>query len=289
MRASINPVEDGGSMPTPSLHIMHELAGKRFQADPAKCYQRHIRELYAETENHIRIESLAGARVERISNQEASTIILKYEWLRTMASGTVACYGLKHDGELLGAACFGCLGGKIRQICIGSNTEETRELATKTICLTRGACVPWAPKNAASFLIRNACRQAHKDFGWRVFFAYSDHDAGEIGTVYQACGWYFIGDSFRKGKYHTDYVSVDGKQMSSYAKNHKRVSRAQLIAEGWKPIIRYSKKKYVWFEGTPADRAFLKSQCRYSFLSYPKRSVFPCLKKPQKMTFRSIE
>jgi len=274
MRVSVNPTEGGGSTLTPSLQIMHDRARKRFDADPSRCFQRHIRELYADHAGRTPLPSLNGARVERISNKEASTIILKFEWLRTMASGTVACYGLKIDGEFLGAACFACLGGKIRQICAGSTVKQTLELSEKTVCLARGACVPWAPKNAASFLIRNACRQAHKDFGWRVFFAYSDHEAGEVGTVYQACGWYFMGDSFRKGKYHTDYVSADGQRtMSSYAKNHKGISRAQLIADGWKPIVRWNKKKYVWFEGTPTERATLKSLCRYPFQPYPKRAA----------------
>jgi hypothetical protein len=274
MKASVFPTEDGVSLTTPSLHLMHDVARKRFDADPSKCYQRHIRELYAATESREQIPGpLKEARVERITTEEAKPIILKFEWLQSMGSGAVACYGLKMNGELLGVACFCCLGGKIRQICVGSTVKETQAIAKKTICLARGACVPWAPKNAASFLIRNACRQAYKDFGWRVFFAYSDHTAGEVGTVYQACGWYFIGDSFRKGRYHTDYVSADGKRtMSSYAKNHKGVSRAQLIADGWKPIIRWNKKKYVWFEGTPTERATLKSLCRYPFHPYPKRA-----------------
>jgi hypothetical protein len=273
MKTSNHPLEDGGSTPTHSLHIMHDRARVRFEADPSRCFQRHIRELWAAQEARVQLVSLDGARVERITNAEASTIILKFEWLRTMASGTIACYGLKLNGELLGAACFACLGGKIRQLCIGSTVQETRELAEKTVCLARGSCVPWAPKNAASFLIRYACRQAHKDLGWRIFFAYSDHEAGEIGTVYQACGWYFLGDSFRKGKYHTDYISADGKRtMSSYAKNHKGISRARLIADGWKPVIRWGKKKYVWFEGTLTERTTLKSLCRYPFHPYPKRT-----------------
>ena len=273
MKASNCPLEDGGSIPTPSLQLMHDVAGERFKADPSKCYQRHIRELYAEMEPREQLTSLDGARVERISKEEASTIILKFEWLRTMASGTTACYGLKLNGELLGAECFACLGGKIRQICVGSTFQETRELAEKTVCLARGACVPWAPKNAASFAIRYACQQAHKDFGWRVFFAYSDHEAGENGTVYTAANWEPIGDSFRKGKYHTDYVSPDSRQtISSYAKNHKSISRMQLIADGWKPIIRWNKKRFVWFEPRE-QREQLKSQCRYPFLPKPKRTA----------------
>jgi hypothetical protein len=91
---------------------MHADARKRFDADPSKCYQRHIRELYGASESREQIRSLDGARVERVTTEEAKSIILKYEWLQSMASGTSACYGLKIGDELIGVACFCCLGGK---------------------------------------------------------------------------------------------------------------------------------------------------------------------------------
>ena len=83
-----------------------EEAGNRFLADPSKCYQRHIREVYDELEAKPRLTSLKGAEVVPVSNDEAGTIITKYEWLRTMGEGTQFCYGLKLDGELLGVSCF---------------------------------------------------------------------------------------------------------------------------------------------------------------------------------------
>ena len=48
----------------------------------------------------------------------------------------------------------------------------------RKICLARGACVHWAPPNAASFLTARACRLASAEFGWTAFFAYSDPMAG---------------------------------------------------------------------------------------------------------------
>src|ERR1039458_288567 len=93
------------------LEKMHELARERFKDDPSKCYQRHIREVWGEAEQRPQIQSLAGARVERITREEAASIILKYEWLQSMGSGVQACYGLKLGGELLGANCFGSMGG----------------------------------------------------------------------------------------------------------------------------------------------------------------------------------
>jgi hypothetical protein len=275
---------------------MHLKAQTRFKADGSKCYQRHIRELYAELEPRPQLQSLGGAVVERISNAEAKQIITKYEWLQKMGILTGASYGLKLNGELLGVACFGFVGGKVRQICEGATPEETYKLSCATVCLQRGACVPWAPKNAASFLIRNACRQAYKDHGWKIFFAYSDSAAGEIGTVYQAGNWLFIGaGSGRPNKaFHSDYVSPDKKTtLTSYSINHGRLKlqkkfgvpdgkpfRRWLVEQGWTQIRNYShaKARYVWFEGTGTERERLKQLCRYSFLPYPKRSI-PAMQK----------
>jgi hypothetical protein len=268
-------------LPSPK---MHGLARLRFNADPTKCYQRHIRELWDEREQKPHLESLDGARVVRISNEEAAGVILKYEWLRTMASGTKVCYGLKLNGELLGAACFSIMGGPIRNIC-GPKYKP------KAVCLARGACVPHAPKNAGSFQTRWACKQAFEDFGWQIFFAYSDSDAGEVGTIYQACGWHYVGEGPGRpsGSFHVDFKSPNGARLiTSYALNHdtdrtifrdlgwsesKGDPRQYLLYRGWKQINRYGKKKWLWFEGSPEERAHLKSLCRYPILPYPKRET----------------
>ena len=273
----------------PDLQALHAIARLRFAQDPSKCYQRHIREVHSEIEGREQLPSLSGAVVERISREDAELIILKYEWLAAdprkkcpMGAGVQACYGLKLNGELLGAVIFGTMGGNIRLIC-------GEEYAGRTVCLMRGACVPHAPKNAASFLIRHACRLAFEDFGWCIFFAYSDPDAGEIGTVYQASNWFYIGEGCGRpcGSYHADYESPDKETIvSSYKLNHdkerkfmrslgwskeKGPMRPYLESLGWRPIKSLGKKKWVWFEGDRKGTRELKQRCRYPFLPYPKR------------------
>ena len=209
-------------------------AEKRFQANPSKCFQRHIREVYGESEQKPKIESLKGAIVRRINHQEAATIILRYEWLKTMAMCTVACFGLFIGSELLGATCFTRGASFEARACICGE-----EYAEKTICLARGACVPHAPDNAASFLIRHACRLARKEFGWEIFFAYSDPSAGEVGTVYQAVGWIYLGSSLgRTQKFHTDFVKGDHR-ISTH--NVKKTA----LRRGWTPEMGITKRKFL--------------------------------------------
>jgi hypothetical protein len=265
------------------LTEMHRIAKERFERDRSKCYQRHIRELWSETEPREQLTSLAGAVVERITREEAESIILKYEWLQTTGRGVQAFYGLRLNGELLGANCLGQVGGDISNICGRAN-------ARKAACLMRGAMQHWAHPHAASYFTSRTCRQAHKDFGWSIFFAYSDTaDASEIGTIYSACNWYFIGEDLGKtqGSFHIDFISPDGtKRLTSHMMNHdtsrkflrglgwsedKGPVRFYLKRLGWTPKIVHGKKKWVWFEGTRAERAYLKSVCRYGFLPHPKR------------------
>lgn len=103
---------------------------------------------------------------------------------------------------LAGAACFGDSAGTgvYASIC----GEEWKR---KAITLCRGACVPWADRvihkdgkahtgAAASFLINRASRLMVEK-GFNIFIAYSDEDASEVGTVYQAAGWDYVGKGGR--------------------------------------------------------------------------------------------
>ena len=136
----------------------------------------------------------------------------------------------------------------------------------------RGACVPWAPINAASFLVRHACRQAHKDHGWNIFFAYSDPTSGEIGTIYQAANWHYIGQGLgrRRGKVHLDWMAPDGTLITSHNRNLRK--KKEMFALGYRPVPAIPKRKYAWFEGTATEKQRLRTQCRYTLLPYPKRS-----------------
>jgi hypothetical protein len=241
-----------------------------------KAHQRIIRERLLDREP-LPNDVLSRARVVPVSNGEAKSIILKYEWLGTMAAGTKFCYALKVGSEVLGVSCFS----------LGAS-EEARDIVTipaKSICLARGACVPHAPTNAGSFLVRHACRQAHRDFGHEVFFAYSDPEAGEIGTIYQAVGWKYI--TTAKDNRRRSFTSPDGAvRISSYDLS-KRTKR-KFYRLGWDGVegkyaflrrlgfiekMEPRRGKYVWFEGDRRRQQELLQHCRFPFLPYPKREM----------------
>ena len=152
------------------------------------AHQRLIREREAARDPRPVMATLDGCTVEQITYAEAKALIVRYEWLRSMPTGTRACYGLRTaSGELAGVAVFARGPAPESHDLCG---PKHRDLA---ICLSRGACVHWAHPNAASHLISKACKLAAKEFGWRIFYAYADQTAGEIGTVYQAANWLYLG------------------------------------------------------------------------------------------------
>lgn len=144
---------------------------------------------------------MKNAVVREIDRKTAESVILKYEWLGNM--GTSARYfGIyfKHPVTgveyLAGVNCFGHPGSTaITNIC-------GKENADKVYWLARGACVHWAHPHAGSRLTTEACRlfgtpwktRDGKDMPAKfVFVATADSDAGEYGTIYQACNWHYIG------------------------------------------------------------------------------------------------
>jgi hypothetical protein len=236
------------------------------------AHQRRIREREAARDPRPQMDTLEGCTVAEVSFAEAKALVTRYEWLRTMPATPRACYGLKtHDGELVGVACFDRgPAPESGDIC----GRERRDLA---VCLARGACVHWAHRHAASFLISRACKLAHRQFGWRVFYAYADPMAGEIGTVYQAANWFYLGAGTGRGrgKGRLRFFSRrDGKWRSARGLRKPKTALADLrthpdwIAE-WTP----DKGRYVFFAGSHRERKAMRASLRYPVLPYPKRTA----------------
>ena len=247
-----------------------------------KAHQRLIREREAALEPRD-TASLIGCEVIRVDRDFARDIILRYEWLGTLNNVAVAYYGLVDPlGTPLGVSCFGLGSGtKSRDVCGDA-------WAKRTIILERGACVHFAHPHAGSFLTSAAVRMCAADFGYRVFLAYSDPAAGEIGTIYQACNWLYLGAS--NGRPANSW-RWEGRRIGTTAWINSRSLRNHARAEGyadtslWWPVARasgawefrraYDRARYVTFQGTKAEKKEARAALRYPVQEYPKRQLEP--------------
>jgi hypothetical protein len=228
------------------------------------CHQRKIREQAMRDDPRPVMTSLDGCTVEYIPEAEARTIIVRYEWLGTVGVPSI-CTGLRDpQGELIGVALFGHPGSPEAGNLCGPDVP--------TLCLMRGACVHWAHPHAASFLVSRAVKLS----GAEVVYAYADPEAGEIGTIYQACNWLYLGQGVGRGRNSgtARYEQVrdpSGAVYAARALRHRGLTIREAKAMGWTPIKTVPKHKYCTLVGDKRRRRQVHALLRFPALPYPKR------------------
>jgi hypothetical protein len=247
------------------------------------AHQRKIREEMALTNPRESASTLDGYSVETISRNDAIPIIMHYEWLRTIGRSTIFVGLLSPLREIEGVACFGWgPGGNIR-----------RMIGVPALCLERGACVHYAPQNAASYLISMACKLVYRIHGVARFFAYADPMAGEYGAVYQAANWLYLGQGLDGGKGREKRWFVlapgrDGDKPENWQttrilrRQNPRLHLRNCEAAGWRKVKRGGKHVYAINVGRDRrrwrkERLHAQKAVHGGYLAYP--APYPELKR----------
>lgn len=246
------------------------------------CHQKLVRDKEAETATDGELfgawwESLDKSRekavVREIKFEVAKAVIARYEWLGTMPSGMICAYGLYLDGGLCAVECF-----------TDSKAGSMYSLKTRpAICLARGACVHWAPPWAASYLIRESLRRLDGE-KYHFALAYSDTDAGEIGTVYQAVGWFCLGRVVNEFWRSPDGRRLDRNHHRDRAKlrtedgtmrvvgNDHEIEREKMLAAGWQYMTGGVRYQYAFPLGRGRAYRERREFLKCLSVAYPKRA-----------------
>lgn len=136
--------------------------------------------------------------------EAAGRFIKRYEWLGKLAFNTTHYFGAYYRDILCGVITMECPNAFSK--CLGEDTSKYERL------ISRGACISWSPKGLASHFMMWCIKWMVNNTQFRVFTAYSDPAARELGTIYQACSFYYLGNRFGAT---TRYVSpYSGKIIS---------------------------------------------------------------------------
>lgn len=240
--------------------------------DPARdaCYQKQRRDEYmAEGTPSVPHLDVGRAEIRRVSYALAKQIILKYEWLGTMTPSRHH-YGLFFGPWCAGVVCYTFVTATVyghKEFCV------TRD---EFVTLSRGACVHWAPPGANSRLVSVSLRLLAEDSDCKVVVAYSDEDAGEIGTIYQACNWFYIG----RGQSNYQFIAPNGriydnKIVYDLRERSGRLDtvtwseqRDALLKAGWQVQMSNPKHRYA-YPLTKSMRKRLEGMAQ----PYPKRAA----------------
>ena len=185
--------------------------------DKNHCWQYDIR-LSKEKEDREFIKNAFDIEIEDISikdfeirqitskedKQEAIEFIKRYEWLGTITQYSTHYFGAYYKGVLGGVTIFSMPNAFSK--LLGEDTKNLERL------VSRGACASWTPKGLASHFLMSSIRHMVATTQYRLFTAYSDPTAKELGTIYQSTNWYYLG---QKSGTTTRYVNpYTGKVVS---------------------------------------------------------------------------
>ena len=149
------------------------------------------------------------------------------------------------------------------------------------LLLSRGVCLWWTPKNTASFFITKANKWLYENTDYRVITATVDPMAGEVGTIYQALNWHYVG-SMRRANPNVKNsdgsrfgVVIDGKLYGSRSIRAMIGSqkKADILAQfpEAKFVRQAEKQRYFTFLGNKKERKELRKNINHLIIAYPKR------------------
>lgn len=216
---------------------------------------------------------IAHSIVKEIDNLTAKKIIEEYEWLGCMPAIVNYCYGIFFKNIYTG-----------EEVCGGAvvyGKEYTENLGVwdkygytgKILLLARGVCLHWTKKNTNSHLIMESMKLLPKQY--EVITCTTDNLAGEVGTIYQACNFYYVG-SMRKVKERTGCI-INGKLYGSRSLRAKfgHMRKADILKEcpDAKFIKQKSKDRYFYFRGDKKTKRKNLKAIEHLIKPYPKRTI----------------
>lgn len=244
-----------------------------------KAHQRVIREIKAQEPSNDLFgyptnPDIRQAELMKIDYQTAKVIIEEYEWLGTMGT-TKYHYGIYFEGVLAGVVCFGHF-----QAPVGYSNYVGEKYANQGIQLSRGACVHWSHPHSASKLIGYGLRKMSEE-GYKYVIAFSDEDAGEIGTVYQATNWFYLG---KRANSSADYKIVFKKTGKVFCDTRDLVrklgfrglEKARKYVDSHKHleiVMIKPKARYIRLIGNRRENKQMMEHLKDKILPYPKRTT----------------
>ena len=242
------------------------------------------------TEEYISSLRVSDFEFSEVTSPEGKRILQKFierhEWLGNISQYTTNWFACHHKGMLAGVILFNMPNAFSKML--GEDTKNLERL------ISRGACISWSPKNLASNFLMFCIRSMVATTKYRLFTAYSDPTARELGTIYQACNFYYLGQSSgtatRYINPYTGKVVSDRffRQRTAYKKYAKELGISweknwtHPTGMDWKNIPDEVEKKLRDFSKTKqqgAEKIVMPSKHKYALVMGRSKSETKSLRK----------
>ena len=249
---------------------MHDIAHQKQMKD--KRAKEESWNLFGEWWKDIDID-IKKAIVKPIDYRTASNLIKRYEWLQCMPAMVKYCFGIFFENNLGGVVVYS------HEYSENLGHWDKYDYTGKMILLSRGACVHWAHPHSASKLITSSMKMLPEKY--KDVTATVDELAGEIGTIYQACNFHYIGSmrennpNVKNSKGDRFGVLINGKLYGARSIRQKiGTQRKSDILGKWpddKFLPEKAKKRNFYFLGNKKEKKYYKKQIERFIKPYPKR------------------
>ncbi len=203
--------------------------------------------------------ALHAIKVIPIPHRIAKEIVTAHHYLGSLPGATKLCFGVFVGLRLLGAITLGAGPTNGHNLVAGARTEDY-------LCLSRLWLSDLLPKNSESRILAIVARLLTKHTNVRFLLAYADPSVGHVGTIYQAAGWDYVGESEAMPLYDLG----DGHPRHSRSVSHRFGTHSirYLTAPGInvQPVSQSRKHRYVKFLTAGWDELL-----NVSVLPYPKK------------------
>lgn len=199
----------------------------------------------------------------------AQDFFAKYEHLGNCGLGVWHYALFDENNEIFSVVSFGSTNFNANRSFIG---KIANKYGIRVVQLTRGGTKFNAPKNIPSFTIKKAMSEIKNRFGDCLIIAYSDTKWNEIGTIYQASNFMYLGTTNPKGQ--ANYI-VDNRIISGWDIRKRYGTRKMSILENEindiKKIPLTPKHLYLYINSSRKLKNKIVVELSSKIKEYPKR------------------
>jgi hypothetical protein len=171
------------------------------------------------------------------------------------------CFGVRLGDELVGACVFTAGARHAHRLLAGARPADVATLA-------RFWMADGLPPNNESRVLALILHELRRDGGFRLLVSFADPAAGHVGTIYQASGWTYLGETEPERYFVLDGQRIHPRSASArFGSNsvaHLRRTGLAVVAHKSPPKHRYAyvlDPSWRWrLRGTP--RRYPKRESR---------------------------
>lgn len=246
------------------------------QNEIGEAWQYKVRQKYAHEEQNNPywkdfILDINKSKVAEIPFKRTKEIIEKYEWLGCMPVCVKHCYGIFFPNTDYTEWLLGGVTVFSSEYAENTGVWDKYGFGGKIILLARGVCVHFCPKNTNSHLIMESIKLLPAQY--EVITCTVDNFAGEVGTIYQSCNFYYVG-VMRKQKERTGCI-IDGKLYGTRTLRQMFGTQDKTKIRELHPDAKFVKQKskgrYFYFRCDKRQKKKYLAAIKELIKPYPKR------------------